>query len=92
MSRKNFRQTIRPWLYFAGFVAVYGALSTRPDLDDYLQYLWFAGMLILSAIYLWRWWNDPQDPRTVGLGISRWPLPQSWKRWMYDEPNERKDR
>jgi hypothetical protein len=92
MSWKNFRQTIRPWIYFTAFIAVYGALSTRPDLEDYVQYTWFAGLLILSVICLWRWFKDPNDPRYAGLGISRWPLPQSWKRWMYDERNDSKHR
>jgi hypothetical protein len=92
MSRKNLRQTIRPWLYFAAFITVYGALSTRPDLEDYFQFLWLAGLLILSVIYLWRWWNAPEDARAVGFGINRWPLPQSWKRWIFDEPNEPKNR
>ena len=92
MNRKNFRQAIRPWIYFAVFIAAYGGLSTRPDLEDYLQYVWFAGLLILSVISLWRWFNDPHDPRDVGFGIARWPLPESWKRWMYDERNDPKDR
>jgi hypothetical protein len=61
------------------------ALSTRPDVEVYFTYLWGAGMLVFSVVVLWRWWQDPQDPRDVGFGIARLPLPRSWKRWIYDE-------
>jgi hypothetical protein len=76
---------IRPWIYFVSFLVFYGALSTKPELDDYFQYVFFAAIFVLSVICVWRWWNDPQDPRDVGFGMSRLPLPASWKRWIYDE-------
>ena len=88
MSRRSFRQIIRPWIYFAAFIVVYGGLSTRPDLDDYLHYVWFAAIVILSVISVRRWWNDLRDPRVATPGIVRIPLPERWRRWFYDEPDD----
>lgn len=89
MNNRSLFHKIRPWIYFAAFIVIYGGLSTMPEVDGYLQYLFFAVIFVLSAVTLWRWWKDPEDPRAAGVGISRLPLPERWKRWMYDEPDPR---
>ena len=89
----------RPWLYFLLSIFVIAALSTlsktAPELYD--GYAWtfsallLGATLVLSVVALRRWRkheNDPTDPG--GFGLAALPLPRSWKRWIYDEPTEKK--
>jgi hypothetical protein len=80
---------LRPWLYFALFQLVFGILSTAQTLRGYYGYFSLALIVIFSVIIVWRWWKDPHDPRDVGFGMSRLPLPRRWKRWLYDEHDDR---
>jgi hypothetical protein len=79
---------LRPWLYFALFLLVFGILSTARTLSGYYGYFSLALIVIFSLIVVWRWWKDPHDPRDAGFGMSRLPLPRSWKRWLYDEHDD----
>jgi len=89
---------IRPWLYFVFFVLILAALSmfreTFPDV--YARYALMAttiialGIVTLSVVTLHRR-GRPTDPTDGGgFGMANLPLPKSWKRWVYDERDNKK--
>jgi hypothetical protein len=80
---------LRAWTYFFCFIAGWAALSQVPDDDEYVQYSSLIVVFVLSILTVWRWWNLPEGSRTVGFGMGRLPLPARWKRWLYDEPEDR---
>ena len=88
-----------PWLYFLLSISVLASLSIMsdraPTVYDRFAWmffpLWAGGALILSIVVLRRWWKRETDGTDAGgFGMAALPLPRSWKRWMYDEPAEKK--
>jgi hypothetical protein len=83
----------RPWLYFVFFLVTLAALSTfRETLPDlYGQYalvaatVWISGVIVLSAVTLYRHGRSTDSKDHGGFGMAGLPLPRSWKRWIYDE-------
>lgn len=80
---------LRAVFYFLCFLAACEVFPQIPHAGDYFRYSTLAIVVVLSVLTLWQWWNMPEGSRTVGFGIGRLPLPASWKRWLYDEPENR---
>ena len=89
---------IRPWLYFLFFLATLAALSTfRKTFPDVYERsalvavaIWIFGVVIVSAVSLYRHGRPTDSTDRGGFGMAGLPLPRSWKRWIYDEDGHEK--
>lgn len=89
---------VYPWLLFILCLMTLAGLSVfkdkDPDIYDSFAWvatvIWCGGIILLSALTVYRH-GRPRDPANpIGFGIAGLPLPQSWQRWIYDERPEKK--